>query len=171
MPSTKLSPGQQVVYTSKGPGASAPNFAPLSGKQNEVSRVYVVNRSLEGAHGAQKGRFTHSGLLVQTKDGKFYNIEYGVKDAKGNPNNVAVRAVDPASVSKTQMSDGGRTWTKQGVGQAPGKPGATVADYAREMHNFGAKGDYSTLGHNCHKAQRAAREAMGHNVPPAKLFE
>ena len=56
----------------------------------EVKKIYVIRRSLFGNYNPKIGPWSHSALLLETNNGNFKILEYGVG---GNPNSVTLRDV------------------------------------------------------------------------------
>lgn len=136
----------------------------------EVERMYVIRRKLDGTP-CQIGYLAHSGLLLCTKEGRWYVCEYGVE---ANPNKVSLYEVTTAMkgadgkpikdvTSSAEVCFHARKWDKQICGSSL-KTKASISSIKETMESRTTKHAYSTLFWNCHMAQEYVREVLTRDV-------
>ena len=136
----------------------------------EVKKIYVIRRSLFGNYNPKIGPWSHSALLLETNNGNFKILEYGVG---GNPNSVTLRDVtfknskfNDEFTSFYEKTPDGFKWSKQQYGDDLTKLNCPITDtYLKSiMTDFKNQGSYNLLFHDCHMSQEYVRNAIGLNV-------
>ena len=129
-----------------------------------VTRVYIIRRPLEGAPFGSVGPLAHSGLLLQTKAGEHYVLEY-MDDSRvhltaGTPEEQQRNARRKVAIIKMNGVASGRVasfeWERQLRGLAI-DPKWTPQQLHEKMQSLMAP--YSLWrAENCHQAQERLRE-------------
>jgi len=125
----------------------------------QVERVYVIRRKLDTLP-FYFGWIAHSGLLLKTRNGRWFICEYGTENDK---NKVSLYEV-PNTIKETNCDTfqyQGRKWNKQICG-SPIK--ASIQSVKETMEDKVSKRHYWMLFWNCHMAQEGVREEHGLKV-------
>jgi hypothetical protein len=144
--------------------SSAPHVA-----DDSVERVYVIRRLLGGGDGIpiNRGAIAHSGLLLKTKNGKFYVLEY-MDDSKVHltaTEQVTVKEFKEDKyahvrlVGRTEGTEKQLNWTRQLDGSVLSQ-NLSPKELKEKME--GLVKEYSVWKQeHCHKAQEKLRESLG----------
>jgi hypothetical protein len=125
---------------------------------NQIARLYVARCKLGGF--LKIGQVCHSALLLQTKDNKYYILEYGV-DSK---HVVACYEIGIQHPNSTTIWFNGTRWSKQRIGEEL-PTCQTIESVTDVMERVVAqKNDYNITNWNCHMAQENTRRSLGLKV-------
>ena len=125
---------------------------------NQIARLYVIRCKLGGF--LKIGQVSHSALLLQTKDNKYYILEYGV-DSKHVVDCYKIELQHPNS---TTIRYNGTKWSKQQIGEKL-PTCQTIESVTNVMKRVVAqKSDYNIANWNCHMAQENTRRSLGLKV-------
>jgi hypothetical protein len=128
----------------------------------EVSRIYVIRRKLDSLP-IYLGWFAHSGLLLKTKDGRYFVCEYGTEKDQNVVSLYEIKATPELSLGCKSFEHNGRKWHKQISGSdLPQK--ASISSIQKTMESKVTRHNYSMLFWNCHMAQEATRKELGLKV-------
>lgn len=131
-----------------------------------VDRFYVIRRKLDTLP-VFLGWMAHSGLLLKTRDGRWFVCEYGTEADKNRVSLHEVRLPANGSCSN-KFEHEGRTWDKQICGERP-KSDVSIQFVKSTMENQVHRHTYSILFWNCHMAQEGTRRSLGLAVDNAYL--
>jgi hypothetical protein len=109
----------------------------------------------------------HSGLLLKTKDGRYFICEYGVENDK---NKTSIYEVNIKESNCDKFYANGKKWNKQICGTNLEKQ-ASIQSIKETMENASQKHSYSMLFWNCHMMQETTREKLGLKVENKYLEE
>ena len=123
---------------------------------NHVIQVSVIRRRLNftGSHGNGRGFFSHTGLLLTTKEKKQYILEYGVPTEI-----VRLYKIDDSIKYIKTFEIEGNNWTIL-TNEIPIKM-RTPTEWKDKMTDIAMEKQYSVIKWNCHMAQENTRTAMG----------
>jgi hypothetical protein len=124
-----------------------------------VERIYVIRRKLDDLP-VFLGWMAHSGLLLKTKDGRWFICEYGVEV---NQNEVSLYEVKNIDRTSNNFTHNKRKWKKQICGSNIEKE-ISISSVKDTMKTFTGKHSYSKILWNCHMAQENTREKLGLKV-------
>jgi hypothetical protein len=128
-----------------------------------VNKIYVIRRKL-GNLPVFAGWLSHSGLLLQTKCGKYYICEYGTEK---NKNKVLCYKIstklEDLENSKESFINDEKIWYKQMIGTIL-EDKLTVGNIRLTMEEVTCKKYYSIIFWNCHMAQENTRKELGLKV-------
>jgi hypothetical protein len=128
----------------------------------EVSRIYVIRRKLDTIP-IYLGWLAHSGLLLKTKDERYFVCEYGTEKDKNTVSLYEIKATSELSSGCSSFEHNGRKWQKQICGSdLPQK--ASISSIQKTMESKVTQHNYSMLFWNCHMAQEATRKELGLKV-------
>jgi hypothetical protein len=127
----------------------------------KINRIYVIRRKLDTLP-LYFGWMAHSGILMNTKDGRWFICEYGVENDK---NKVSLYEVSKSikSSSADSFEFNGRKWNKQICGEDVSVD-ASISTIKETMENKMKRHSYWMLFWNCHMAQEGTRESLGLKV-------
>ena len=136
----------------------------LNNSINQVEKLYVIETKL--SYIPKIGKLCHSALLLETKEGDFYILEFGIglkhviycykiPQQKSNSNLIIVPSYDKKLTVK---------WDKQKTGISL-QTCQTIESIHNVMKNIVAKRKkYNLLNWNCHMAQENTRRSLGLKV-------
>lgn len=133
----------------------------------EIDRIYVIRRKLDTLP-IYFGWSAHSGLLLKTKNGRWFICEYGCEKDKNKVSLYEVKDIKNNTDKFTTID--GRKWDKQICGNSLDKK-VSITSVKKIMENKTIRNKYSILFWNCHMAQEMTREELGIKVDNKYLNE
>jgi hypothetical protein len=127
----------------------------------KINRIYVIRRKLDTLP-LYFGWMAHSGILMNTKDGRWFVCEYGVENDKSKVSLYEVsKSIKSSSADSFEFN--GRKWNKQICGEDVSAD-ASISTIKETMENKMNRHSYWMLFWNCHMAQEGTRESLGLKV-------
>lgn len=131
--------------------------------EEEIDYIYEIKRKLYNMK-FKVGIFSHSALLLQTKNNNYFILEYGSgNDINRNSIFMYKVNIDKDEYVFNHVIINKYVWSKRKQSKILNKK--TIYDAYNIMNSIMSKHPYSVYRWNCHMAQQITRKKLGAKVP------